>query len=181
MAPSPGPKPRRDIPLGHTIPAHQAFGWCSYCPDRTPAEELAAWQTREPIDDGTPTPPGEIERLRTQNERMRHELEVMYGGAFDSLKTSLVPAATDAVEITTPPWAAECLPLDALESAANGATMIDAWAEDPNGRNFLAHALAQLARDGWLRREPDPDQAFNVSDRPRVTPAPQPATSEDGA
>jgi hypothetical protein len=26
----------------------------------------------------------EVERLRLQNERMRHELEVMYGGAFDS-------------------------------------------------------------------------------------------------
>jgi hypothetical protein len=26
----------------------------------------------------------EIERLRTENARMRHELEVMYGGAFDS-------------------------------------------------------------------------------------------------
>mgnify|MGYP003580092940 CR=1 FL=1 len=26
----------------------------------------------------------EIEQLRTKNERMRHELEVMYGGAFDS-------------------------------------------------------------------------------------------------
>jgi hypothetical protein len=38
---------RPDIPLGHTIPAHQTFGWCSHCPDRTPAEELAAWQTRE--------------------------------------------------------------------------------------------------------------------------------------
>jgi hypothetical protein len=38
---------RPDIPLGHTIPAHQTFGWCSHCPDRTPAEEVAAWQTRE--------------------------------------------------------------------------------------------------------------------------------------
>jgi len=38
---------RPDIPLGHTTPAHQTFGWCSYCPDRSPAEELAAWQTRE--------------------------------------------------------------------------------------------------------------------------------------
>ncbi|MEV6014696.1 hypothetical protein [Streptomyces sp. NPDC051997] len=36
-----------DIPLGHIIPAHQTFGWCAHCPDRTPAEELAAWQTRE--------------------------------------------------------------------------------------------------------------------------------------
>ncbi|MGA5598349.1 hypothetical protein ACPCSE_29365 [Streptomyces cellulosae] len=38
------------IPLGHTIPAHRAFGWCSHCPDRSVAEELAAWQTRELID-----------------------------------------------------------------------------------------------------------------------------------
>ncbi|MET9909740.1 hypothetical protein ABZZ74_23545 [Streptomyces sp. NPDC006476] len=36
-----------NIPLGHSIPAHRAFGWCSHCPDRTPVEELAAWQTRE--------------------------------------------------------------------------------------------------------------------------------------
>ncbi|MEW2164364.1 hypothetical protein AB0912_15430 [Streptomyces sp. NPDC007084] len=36
-----------DIPLGHSIPTHQTFGWCSHCPGRTLAEELAAWQTRE--------------------------------------------------------------------------------------------------------------------------------------
>ena len=75
------------------------------------------------------------------------------------------------------PPAAEGLPLDALESAANGATMIDAWAETPNGRNFLAHALVQLARDGWLRRDPDPQAAFDVvEERPaRDTPEPQEA------
>lgn len=28
----------------------------------------------------------EIDRLRTENSRMRHELQVMYGGAFDSLR-----------------------------------------------------------------------------------------------
>lgn len=71
------------------------------------------------------------------------------------------------------PPAAEGLPLEALESAANGATMIDAWAETPAGRNFLAHALVQLARDGWLRREADPRAAFDVSDRLREAPAPQ--------
>lgn len=38
---------RSSIPLGHTIPAHRVFGWCAYCSGRTPAEELAAWQTRE--------------------------------------------------------------------------------------------------------------------------------------
>ena len=53
--------------------------------------------------------------------------------------------------------------------------MIDAWAEDPNGRNFLAHALVQLARDGWLRREADPSAAFDVSDRPREVSSPQEA------
>jgi hypothetical protein len=30
----------------------------------------------------------EIEKLRTENARMRHELEVMYGGAFDSLHSA---------------------------------------------------------------------------------------------
>lgn len=73
------------------------------------------------------------------------------------------------------PPSAEGLPTDALESAAAGATMLDAWAETPNGRNFLAHALVQLARDGWLRTTPDPDAAFDTSDRPRETPQPQEA------
>jgi hypothetical protein len=35
----------------------------------------------------------EIERLRTQNERMRHELEVMYGGAFDNPDAQTVDRA----------------------------------------------------------------------------------------
>jgi len=73
------------------------------------------------------------------------------------------------------PPAAEGLPLDALESAANGATMLDAWAETPNGRNFLAHALVQLARDGWLRREPDIAAAYDTCDQERQTPEPQEA------
>lgn len=73
------------------------------------------------------------------------------------------------------PPAAEGLPLEALESAATGATMLDAWAETPTGRNFLAHALVQLARDGWLRREPELDAAFGTSDRERETPEPQEA------
>jgi hypothetical protein len=87
------------IPLGHTIPAHRAFGWCSHCADHTVAEELAAWQTREPID-VSPGPAAEIDRLRTANERMRHELEVMYGGAFDKLPE---PAAVSAA--VAPPTA----------------------------------------------------------------------------
>lgn len=71
------------------------------------------------------------------------------------------------------PPSAEGLPPNALESAVTGAAMLDAWAQTPNGRNFLAHALVQVARDGWLRTTPDPDAAFDTSDRPRETPAPQ--------
>jgi hypothetical protein len=52
------------------------------------------------------------------------------------------------------PPAAESLPLGALDSATDGASALNAWARDPHGRNFLAHALVQLARDGWLRNEP---------------------------
>lgn len=91
----------------------------------------------------------ETERLRTKNERMRHELEVMYGGAFDNPKP--VPADRAAVPFVPP--AADGLPLAALDSATNGASALDAWARDSHGRNFLAHALVQLARDGWLRTE----------------------------
>ncbi|MGW3736659.1 hypothetical protein [Streptomyces sp. NPDC005148] len=33
-----------NIPLGHSIPAHRVHGWCSHCPGRSLAEEVAAWQ-----------------------------------------------------------------------------------------------------------------------------------------
>ncbi|MFD5788584.1 hypothetical protein ACFWH1_18420 [Streptomyces sp. NPDC127037] len=32
------------VPLGHSIPAHRVLGWCSHCPDRSLAQEVAAWQ-----------------------------------------------------------------------------------------------------------------------------------------
>jgi hypothetical protein len=72
------------------------------------------------------------------------------------------------------PPAAEGLPAESLESAADGATMLDAWAKTPHGRNFLAHALVQLARDGWLRRQPDSEAAFDVVDERPRRPAPEP-------
>lgn len=56
------------IPLGHIIPAHRTFGWCSLCPDRTPLEELAAWQTRElrrVVDEARQAGDGEAEPKRT--------------------------------------------------------------------------------------------------------------------
>ncbi|MGO1025629.1 hypothetical protein ACTOXX_34200 [Streptomyces rubiginosohelvolus] len=54
-------------------------------------EELAAWQVNA-MDRAD-----EMEQLRAKNERMRHELEVMYGGAFDT-----PPAAPAAPEEPTP-------------------------------------------------------------------------------
>lgn len=67
-----------EIPLGHSIPSHRVHGWCSHCPGRSMPEELAAWQVDA------------MERLLTENERMRHELEVMYGGAFDDPPAAVV-------------------------------------------------------------------------------------------
>lgn len=32
------------VPLGHSIPAHRVHDWCSHCPGRSLAEEVAAWQ-----------------------------------------------------------------------------------------------------------------------------------------
>ena len=34
-------------PPGHSRPAHRVHGWCSHCPGRTVAEELAAWHVHE--------------------------------------------------------------------------------------------------------------------------------------
>ncbi|MFD8509699.1 hypothetical protein ACFV27_00935 [Streptomyces antimycoticus] len=34
------------VPVGHSIAAHRAFGWCSHCKDHGPAEEVVAWRTR---------------------------------------------------------------------------------------------------------------------------------------
>jgi hypothetical protein len=34
-------------PLGHSISAHRAFGWCSHCKDHGVAEEVGAWRIRE--------------------------------------------------------------------------------------------------------------------------------------
>ncbi|WP_030917406.1 hypothetical protein [Streptomyces sp. NRRL B-24720] len=86
-----------ETPLGHSTPSHHVLGWCSHCPGRSVPEELAAWQV-----DALGRALGrtdEMERLRAKNERMRHELEVMYGGAFDRLPTT--PAATEEQPTST--------------------------------------------------------------------------------
>jgi hypothetical protein len=63
----------------------------------------------------------------------------------------------------TPPAAAN-LPPGALDSATDGANMLDARATTPEGRNLMAHALTQLARDGWLRRTAEPGEAWDPAD-----------------
>jgi hypothetical protein len=80
---------------------------------------------------------------------------------------------TDQTAAFTPP-AAEGLPPGVLDSATDGASALDAWAREPVGRNFLAHALVQLARDGWLRTEPG--EGFETV-RDRETPEPEDAPS----
>jgi hypothetical protein len=72
-------------------------------------------------------------------------------------------------EAFTPP-AARGLPAGTLEAAEIGANRLDAWARTPRGRNFLAHALVQLARTGWLRQEPG-DGFEPMTDRPTAEPA----------
>lgn len=81
------------------------------------------------------------------------------------------------------PPAAEGLPLAALDSATEGANRLDAWALDPRGRNFLAHALVQLARDGWLRAEPgtgfEPVRVREAVTEPQEPPASVPSAPVD--
>jgi hypothetical protein len=52
-------------------------------------------------------PTDEVERLRLQNARLRHELEVMYGGAFDSLPAHWRHSAETVTSDDTPPAATE--------------------------------------------------------------------------
>lgn len=54
------------------------------------------------------------------------------------------------------PPAAANLPDGALDSATAGGSHLDAFALTDYGRNFLAHALVGLQRDGWLREAPGP-------------------------
>lgn len=78
------------------------------------------------------------------------------------------------------PPAAEGLPLPALDSATQGADALDAYARTPQGRNLLAHALVQLARDGWLR--PEPGEGFEaVRERPTAEPQPSAVVSSPPA
>jgi hypothetical protein len=107
-------------------------------------------------------------------------LQFMKGAAFDprgGRPTRFSPikehTMTNQTAAFVPP-SAEGLPPGALDSATDGASALDAWARDPYGRNFLAHALVQLARDGWLRAEPG--EGFEPQ-RDRETPEPEDASS----
>ena len=81
-------------------------------------------------------------------------LEAAMDAARDAV-LSVLPAPVDrgATDAGFVPPAAEGLPPGALDSASDGASMLDAWGRTPCGLNVLAHALVQLARDGWLRTE----------------------------
>ncbi|MEV7413168.1 hypothetical protein [Streptomyces althioticus] len=78
-------------------------------------------------------------------------------------------SSTPVVPFTPP--AAEGLPDGLLTSATAGAAMLDAAAHTPRTRNLLAHALVQLARDGWIR--PAPGAGFDPA-RPERQPQPEP-------
>lgn len=82
------------------------------------------------------------------------QLDRLDGKALDAVEADLAAEEQPDNETPTVPPAAAGLPLPALDSATTGASALDAWARDPRGRNFLAHALVGLARDGWLRRKP---------------------------
>jgi len=84
---------------------------------------------------------------------------------------SASPPADYTTDPSFVPPAAEGFWPAVFDSATDGASALDAWARTPHGRNFLAHALAQLARDGWLRTKPG--EGFEpVHDRDD-TPEPQ--------
>ncbi|MEU9597172.1 hypothetical protein AB0E06_10205 [Streptomyces sp. NPDC048109] len=76
---------------------------------------------------------------------------------------------TAATETQAP--AAAGLPAGTLEAAEIGANRLDAWARSPQGRNFLAHALVQLARTGWLRPAPGEPSEPKQEDAPPAEPA----------
>lgn len=83
---------------------------------------------------------------------------------------------TDQTTAFIPP-AADGIPLAALDSATEGANRLDARAATPWGRNFLAHALNQLARDGWLRRlaaQPQADRIAELESVLRCLASPEP-------
>ncbi|EMF31121.1 hypothetical protein H114_00792 [Streptomyces gancidicus BKS 13-15] len=79
--------------------------------------------------------------------------------------------ASTPVHVTPP--AAEHLPAGLLASATAGAAMLDAAAHGPRLQNLLAHALIQLARDGWIRYAPG--DGFDPVPEHRPATAPEPA------
>lgn len=73
------------------------------------------------------------------------------------------------------------LPEGALDAAVTGANMLDAYAITATGRNFLAHALTEIARAGWLRHRATPAAAWDPHDTQKPEPAPKPADPTDQA
>jgi len=75
------------------------------------------------------------------------------------------------VPAVPPAWARYPLPI--LEAAVEGAKALDDYAGTPQGRNLIAHALTNLARDGYLRSTPFGETLRCHSDDPpqEVTPS----------
>jgi len=96
-----------------------AEAWCKAC--------RRVWEGPHHHCEPAPTDQAaEIERLRAENGRMRHELEVMYGGAFDKLPE---PAAVSAaVAPPTHQTTAEAA-LAAVEAALGDTLLPDAREE----------------------------------------------------
>lgn len=96
----------------------------------------------------------EVERLRTQNARMRHELEVMYGGAFDSLP-STQPADRAAILSEA---------ADALDRYV-GMQSSDA-APEVYGARMLIRELRRLAAETQQSGGAAPEEALDLTDGP---------------
>ncbi|WP_109030091.1 hypothetical protein [Streptomyces rubrogriseus] len=86
-----------------------------------------------------------------EEARLRHEV-------VRDVVAGLRRMADETAATETHPPADAGLPAGTLEAAEIGANRLDTWARSPQGRNFLAHALVQLARTGWLR--PAPGEPF---------------------
>jgi hypothetical protein len=129
----------------------EALAWWQQHPQLIPAHVYAAAVLAV-----LPEPADRAAVLREAADRFQRRGRVVLAAtqAADALRrlADETPAATPEPDFIPP--AAAGLPAGTLEAAEIGANRLDGWARTPQGRNFLAHALVQLARTGWLRTEP---------------------------
>ena len=136
---------------------NNANDWDSHLADVALAASLSALPTpvdRTALRDRTAETAYRAMHTSRSWDRESNSVRAQFFDVADAVLAVLPDPTSPPAAASFVPPAAEGLPPAALDSARKGATMLDAWAEDPHGRNFLAHALVQLARDGWLRTEP---------------------------